>query len=261
VDTILHKITRIRGTRLAEEMSRTSLETLQEAAMQRSPARDFAGAFVGPGMHIIAEVKKASPSRGVIKEDLDAKVLASAYQLGGATAVSVLTEQDHFQGNIQVLTDVRATVSLPILRKDFITDPYQIVEARAAGADSFLLIAALLDQESMRSLIQCGRDWQMEALVEVHDLSELRSALEVEARLIGINNRDLKTFQVDLNTTLNLIEHVPADRIIVSESGIQSREEMLRLADAGVRGFLIGETLVRAEDPAGKIKELLNGAR
>jgi len=208
---------------------------------------------------IIAEVKKASPSLGVIREDLDVGRLVEAYQEGGAGAISVLTEQDHFQGSISVLAEVRKMVSLPILRKDFIIDPYQIVEARAAGADSFLLIAALPDLATLRDLIQCGREWHMEPLVEVHNSAELQMVLQTDAQVIGINNRDLTTFRVDPNTTIDLAKGVPSDRILVTESGIRTRDDILRLADAGVRGFLIGETLVRADDPAAKIRELLNG--
>lgn len=260
MSTILEKIARDRGRRLAQEKILRPLESLEHAASQRPPSQNFVDAFAGPGLHIIAEVKKASPSRGVIKEDLDAIDLVKAYQAGGACAVSVLTEQDHFQGDIAIVEQVSSSVSLPILRKDFITDPYQIVEARAAGADSFLLIAALLEVETMRSLIQCGREWGMEPLVEVHNMSELHQTLEADAAVIGINNRDLKTFHVDLDTSRDLVKHVPGDKIVVSESGIRTRQEMLDLAAAGVRGFLIGETLVRADDPRACLKELLNGS-
>jgi indole-3-glycerol phosphate synthase len=242
-----------------EEKRLTTLEALERTARLKPPPRGFAGAFAGSRPCIIAEVKKASPSRGVIKENLDVRKLVEAYEEGGAGAISVLTEQDHFRGSISVLAKVRKTVSLPILRKDFIIDPFQIVEARAAGADSFLLIAALLDLGALHSLLQFGREWHMEPLVEVHNLAELQMVLQTDALVIGINNRDLTTFHVDLNTTVELAKIVPPDRIVVSESGIRTRDDVLRLADAGVRGFLIGETLVRADDPAVKIRELLNG--
>ena len=235
--SILDKIVRVRKQRLDQEKVRMPMERLEHLAGVRTRCRDFVGAFAGPGLHIIAEVKKASPSRGVIREDLNPSVLATSYQAGGARAVSVVTEQDHFQGDISVLEEVRSCVSLPILRKDFIVDLYQIVEARAAGADSYLLIAALLDAETMRSLIRRGRELQMEPLVEVHNVPELHQALECDAAVIGINNRDLTTFQVDLKTTLDLVRHIPSDRIVVSESGIRSRDEMLVLAEQGCERF------------------------
>ncbi len=259
MSTILEKIVRIRAQRLAEEKSLISLENMEQNARRKPPARGFVGAFAGSKPCIIAEVKKASPSRGIIKKDLDVRGLVDAYEEGGAGAVSVLTEQDHFRGSISVLAEVTKRVSLPVLRKDFITDPYQIVEARAAGADSYLLIAALLDLDTLRSLLEVGREWSMEPLVEVHNRVELHRALQTDALVIGINNRDLATFNVDLNTTIDLVKQIPSDRIVVSESGIRTRDDVRRLADEGVRGFLIGETLVRADDPAGKIRELLNG--
>ena len=172
--------------------------------------------------------------------------------------MSVLTEQDHFFGSMEVLELVRNQVALPILRKDFITDPYQVVEARAAGADSFLLIAGLLDSVQLKSLIEVGRAWQMEPLVEVHDLPQLHTALDANARLIGINNRDLTTFHVNLDISLQLVKRVPQDRTVISESGIRSREDILRLSDAGIKGFLIGESLVTAADPAAKLRELIH---
>lgn len=259
MSTILNKIIEVRTRRLMEEKRRAGLEALEEAARLKSPPRGFVDAFERSRPCIIAEVKKASPSRGVIRQDLDVGVLASAYEAGGAGAISVLTEGDYFRGSISDLAEVRNRVSLPCLRKDFITDPYQIVEARAARADSFLLIAGLLDVGALRSLLDVGRQWGMEPLVEVHDGFELHRALQTDARIIGINNRDLETFNVDIDTTLRLMKQVPSDRITVSESGIRSREDVLRLTEAGARGFLIGETLVRSADPAAKIRELLSG--
>jgi indole-3-glycerol phosphate synthase len=261
VINILQKILDARLARLAVEKQAAPIETLERQARQRGPARDFAGAFPLPGIHIIAEVKRASPSRGTLSEDMDPARLAAAYEKGGAAAISVITEQDHFRGSMATLGQVRETVALPILRKDFIIDPYQIVESRATGADSFLLIGALLNPDSLESLIGIGRSWGMEPLVEVHDLPELEAALEASATVIGINNRDLKTFGVDLNTTLELAAHVPDDRIIVSESGINDNGQILRLAAAGVRGFLVGESLVTSPDPLVKLRELIHGAR
>jgi len=253
---ILKKIARIRLERLAAEKRLMPLKILERKASEKVASLDFLGAFSEPGTHVIAEVKKASPSKGILKDDLDPAALARAYEQGGAAAVSVLTEQDHFRGSMEVLEQARDQVALPILRKDFITDAYQVVQARAAGADSFLLIVGLLDSVQLKSLIEVGRAWQMEPLVEVHDLPQLHAALDANARLIGINNRDLTTFRVNLDISLQLVERVPQDRTVISESGIRSREDILRLSDAGIKGFLIGESLVTAADPAAKLREL-----
>ncbi len=259
MSTILEKITRVRLGRLAREKKAKSIDFLEHRALAGEPPLDFFAAFQGPGVHIIAEVKKASPSKGILNKDLDPAASARSYEEGGACAVSVITEEDHFLGSLAVLETVRGVVSKPVLRKDFILDPYQIVEARAAGADSYLLIAALLDVKNLESLIGVGRAWGMEPLVEVHNLPELESALSAGARVVGINNRNLKTFHVDLQVTLSLMKHVPGDAAVISESGIKTREDVLRLADAGARGFLIGESLVTAQDPAKKIREFIHG--
>lgn len=257
--TILQEITRTRLARLKSEKKERSLLALTEKALSQEPALDFSAAFDGPGIHIIAEIKRASPSKGLLNKDLDPAVTARSYEEGGACAISVLTEEDYFLGSLSELSTVRRVSAKPVLRKDFILEPYQVVEARAAGADSFLLIAGLLDEELMESLISTGRDWNMEPLVEVHDLPELENALSAGACIIGINNRNLKTFHVDLNTTRNLVKRVPSECVCVSESGIQTRDDILSLADAGVRGFLIGESLVTAENPAARIRELIHG--
>ncbi len=254
---ILSKIAELRLTRLAEEMRTVSQETLEQRAYERRPARNFAGVFAEPGIHVIAEIKKASPSRGVLREDLDSEQLAGAYAQGGASAISVLTEADHFLGSLSALTVVKNATPLPVLRKDFILDPYQVVETRAAGADSFLLIAALLDASSLTSLVKEGRKWGMEPLVEVHDASELKIALKAGARMIGVNNRDLNTFKVDVNTSIKLIAQIPEECVAISESGIKTRDEVVRLAEAGFRGFLIGESLVTSADPVAKLREFL----
>jgi len=259
MSTILMEILEARLTRLMTERATTPLIALEQKARGRSPARDFAAAFRAPGTHIIAELKAASPSKGVLREQLDAGELAASYEEGGAAAISVLTEQDYFRGSLAALEAARDRVRLPVLRKDFITDPYQIVEARAAGADSFLLIASILDPGLLASLIEAGRAWDMEPLVEVHDRGELNMALEAGARVIGINNRNLKTFQVDINTTLNLVQHVPDDRIIISESGISDYDQIVLLSLAGVHGFLIGESLVTSSDPVRRLRGLIHG--
>jgi indole-3-glycerol phosphate synthase len=259
MSNILEKIARVRLDRLAEEKKARSIESLEQEAMVREPALDFSSAFHGPGIHVIAEVKRASPSKGILKKDLDIEATARSYEEGGACAISVLTEEDHFLGSLAILKTVRSVTSLPVLRKDFILDLYQIVEARAAGADSFLLIAALLEADRLKSLIGVGRKWGMEPLVEVHDLDELETALSCGAVVIGVNNRDLKTFNVDLQATLDVMKHVPSDTIVVSESGIKTRDDVLRLTEAGVKGFLIGESVVTSENPAEKIREFVHG--
>ncbi|MCA1959374.1 MAG: indole-3-glycerol phosphate synthase TrpC [Desulfomonile sp.] len=256
---VLEKISAARRRRLEDEKTAEPLEALEEIASSQPQPLKFAEAFPPGRVNIIAEVKRASPSRGLLRVDFDPETLAQTYESAGACAVSVLTEQDHFMGSLEYLERVRAHVSVPILRKDFLTDPYQVVEARAAGADSFLLIAALLDAGSLRSLIDLGRTWGMEPLVEVHDERELAVALECGAEVVGINNRDLNTLHVDLGVTLRLAPHVPENRIVISESGIKISADIVRLKDAGVRGFLIGESLVTAVDPKTKLKDLVNG--
>jgi indole-3-glycerol phosphate synthase len=258
--TILDKIAQCRLTRLAEEKQTRSQDALERTALKMEPPLDFVEAFRGSPINVIAEIKKGSPSRGMLKPDLDSEKLARAYAEGGASAISVLTETDHFFGSLDALTTAKSAVSLPILRKDFILDPYQVVETRASGADSFLLIAALLDGRSLSSLITEGRKWGMEPLVEVHNFDELEKALRAGAKVIGINNRDLKTFRVDVNISLNLIKHIPAECIAVSESGTKTRDQIVQLADAGFRGVLIGESLVTSTDPAATIRGFLHDA-
>ncbi len=257
---ILKKIMEIKLARLAVEKRLASREAMEQIAAQKPPAMDFLQAFAGPGIHIMAEVKKASPSKGILRADFDAEGLARAYAQGGATALSVLTEQDHFLGSLKVLGMVRDQVALPILRKDFITDAYQVIQARAAGADSFLLIVGLLDSVQLKSLMEVGREWQMEPLVEVHDVQQLQTAVNADARFIGINNRDLHTFRVNLDVSLELVKKIPRDRTVISESGIRSRDDILRLSEAGIKGFLIGESLVTVPDPARKLRELIHGS-
>lgn len=257
---ILNEISAVRRERLEKEKRAVPLEALERrAAAQHRLALDFIQAFPAARVNVIAEVKRASPSRGLLRENFDPEALAESYSLAGACAVSVLTERDHFMGSLEFLERVRPRVSVPVLRKDFLTDPYQVVETRAAGADSFLLIAALLEPDSLRSLIEFGRAWGMEPLVEVHDEGELETALKCGARVIGINNRDLATFNVDLRVTLRLAPRVPPDRILISESGIKTHADIVRLSEAGVGGFLVGESLVTAPDPMAKLKGLIDG--
>jgi indole-3-glycerol phosphate synthase len=223
-------------------------------------ARDFTSAIRRSNQsipNVIAEVKRASPSKGVIREDFQPVDIAKGYESAGASAISVLTDVKFFQGSLAYLTDCRSAVSIPVLRKDFIIDSYQIEEAQAAGADAILLIAALLDTDTLHIFRKHADSLGMASLVEVHDETELDSALESGANVIGINNRNLQTFQVDLETTFRLLPRIPKDKVIVSESGIATREDLLRLADVGVDAVLVGETFMKAPSPGEKLRELI----
>jgi len=236
------------------------LEELKRVALEAPPPLDFASALCGGHIQLIAEVKKASPSRGVIRPDFDPVEIAQTYASNGASAISVLTETRHFQGSLNHLRDVRNALGnkgLPLLRKDFLCDPYQVYESRAYGADSLLLIAAILPQEKLEKLLQLSHQLGMSCLVEVHNKAELEIALNSGARVIGINNRDLKTFTVDFTTTERLRPLIPQDRIVVSESGIKNRGDMKKLRKWGIDAVLIGEFLLAAPNIAAKMKELL----
>ena len=224
----------------------------------RTDYRDFAGALRRQhGVALIAEVKKASPSAGIIRADFDPVRIAGEYEAAGAVALSVLTDKKFFQGELAYLRQIRATVRLPLLRKDFIIDELQIHEAVAAGADAVLLIAAILDDAQLSAYRQLANQLKLAALVEVHDDRELARALAAGAEIIGINNRNLKTFQVDLATTERLAAQIPAGKTIVAESGIHTRADVARVAAAGVHAILVGESLMRSDNIAGKIRELL----
>ena len=233
---------------------------IQRMALQQPTPLDFASALRGEGIRLIAEVKKASPSRGVIRPDFDPTELAKIYASNGASAISVLTEARYFQGSLEHLRDIRNILrnkGLPLLRKDFICDPYQIYESRAYGADSLLLIIAILKLEELQELLGISHELNMSCLVEVHNEAEVEIALKSGARIIGINNRDLATFTVDLTTTERLRPLIPPDRIVVSESGIKERSDIERLGQLGIDAFLVGESLMSAPDIAAKMKELL----
>lgn len=206
---------------------------------------------------IIAEVKKGSPSRGIIRPDFDPLGIAEIYQDHGATCLSVLTDEHFFMGHLRFLALIRETVSLPLLRKDFICDPYQIYEARAAGADAILLIAAMLDLNQLRDFHAIAKELHLDVLLEVHDETEMESALQTDCTLIGVNNRNLRTFAIDLGTTGRLARMLPAERLLVAESGINSRVDIVRLQADGAGAFLIGETLMREPDVGAKLRELL----
>jgi indole-3-glycerol phosphate synthase len=226
---------------------------------RRLPApRDFAGALVGPPgpVRVIAELKKASPSRGVLAESFAPVSLARVYEAAGAAAISVLTDERHFQGRLDLLGEVRAAVGCPLLRKDFILDEYQVWEARAAGADAILLIVAILEDPELADLMAAASGLGLTTLVEVHTPQELGTALRIGAGVIGINNRDLRTFETRLETTLDLLPAIPPGPIVVSESGFFTADDVRRVAEAGVGAVLVGEALVRAKDPAAKLREL-----
>ncbi len=220
-------------------------------------ARDFGAALTASGTRIVAELKKASPSRGVIREDFHPAALAKELADSGAAALSVLTEEDFFAGSLHNLKEARAAVSIPVLRKDFIFDPWQIWEGRAAGADSFLLIATILDEQLLEELIQLGRDLGMEPLVEVHSRDELSRALAAGAKIVGVNSRDLRDFSVKLEMALQLIKEIPDSCIAVAESGIQSREEIDTLAAAGYDAFLVGEQIMKQANVGEALRQLL----
>ena len=250
---ILDKIVAVKHQEVATARKRMSLETLRADAESRVLTRDFVGALkakIAAGKPaVIAEIKKASPSKGVLREDFIPADIAQSYAEYGAACLSVLTDVQFFQGQVDFLKQARASCQLPVLRKDFMVDPYQIYESRSMGADAILLIAACLDDVQMKDFEAIGRSLDMAVLVEVHDGAELERALKLKTPLIGINNRNLKTFEVSLDTTLALKVNVPADRLLITESGILSRDDVLRMGAAGVNAFLVGEAFMRAPDP------------
>jgi indole-3-glycerol phosphate synthase len=225
-----------------------------------SPLRDFAAALSRDGLNVIAELKPASPSRGVIRDPFDPVALAQSLTAAGAAALSVLTEPEFFGGSLKNMRDARKEIAAPVIRKDFIFDSWQVWESRANDADSFLLIVAALDDLLLRELMSLGRQLGMEPLVEVHTAAELDRALAASARIVGVNNRDLRTLDVRLETSLELIDLVPEDRIAVAESGISTNSDLKRLRGAGFDAFLIGEHLMRADDPAAALGDLLGTA-
>lgn len=253
---ILERIVEAKRREVALAKARTPREALERALVHAPPVRDFRESLERRDCAVIAEVKRASPSRGRLREDFRPREIAAAYEAGGAAAVSVLTDEAFFEGSGAHLAEVREAVGIPVLRKDFVVDRYQVVEARLLGADAVLLIARILEEQELREGIALAASLGMAALVEVHDGGELDRALRAGAALVGINNRDLATFRTDLAVTLELAPRVPAGVTVVSESGIRSRGDVERLLGAGVRAFLVGEALMKATDPAEKLREL-----
>ena len=261
---ILDKIVAVKRQEVAAAIKRKSLDVVRADAESRVLTRDFVGAMrakIAAGQPaVIAEIKKASPSKGVLCEDFIPADIAQTYAEHGAACLSVLTDVQFFQGSIDFLKQARASCQLPVLRKDFIVDTYQIYESRAMGADAILLIAACLDDAQMAEFEAIAHRLDMAVLVEVHDALELARALKLKTPLLGINNRNLKTFEVSLDTTLTLMRDVPANRLLVTESGIVSRDDVLRMGAAGVNAFLVGEAFMKAVDPGVALAELFSFA-
>ncbi len=257
----LAKITADTAKHVAACKAARPLSEVEKAAKAADAPRGFAKALkaaIATGRYgLIAEIKKASPSKGLIRPDFDPPSLARAYERGGATCLSVLTDEPYFQGKDEFLVQARATTRLPVLRKDFMIDPYQIVEARALGADCVLLIMACLDDAVAGELARLAHRWGMDVLVEVHDAAELERALGIDSDLVGVNNRNLKTLAVDLATTEQLAPKVPKDRVLVAESGLGSPADLLRMSRVGASAFLIGESFMRKPDVEAAVREIL----
>ncbi|WP_018232677.1 indole-3-glycerol phosphate synthase TrpC [Thioalkalivibrio thiocyanodenitrificans] len=257
---ILARILDRKREEIAERMLRTSLEDLRGFIDAAPAVRPFLAALEarieGGRSAVIAEIKKASPSRGVLREDFDPASIARSYEAGGAACLSVLTDRDFFQGADVHLEDARAASSLPVLRKDFIVDAYQVYEARVMGADCVLLIAAALEDARLQDLLMLTHELGMNALIEIHEARELERVLKLDAALIGINNRDLRTFETRLETTLDLVKMIPGNRMVITESGIHTREDVARMREAGVHAFLVGEAFMTAADPGARLAEL-----
>ena len=253
MSNILDQIVAVKWQEVAAARARVGEAALRQQAAEQAAPRGFAAALrakVAAGQPaVIAEIKKASPSKGVIREHFVPADIAASYARHGAACLSVLTDEQFFQGHADFLRQARAACPLPVLRKDFMVDPYQVLEARAMGADCILLIAACLSDAQMADLEACALELGLDVLVEVHDGAELERALRLKTPLVGINNRNLRTFEVTLQTTLGLLPLVPADRLLVTESGILAPEDVRRLRDAGVPAFLVGEAFMRADDP------------
>ena len=257
---ILKKIIARKEEEVAERLKKISLEQVKQAAAQAKPVRGFVNAIqeriASAKPAVISEIKKASPSKGVMRENFIPADIAASYEKGGACCLSVLTDVDFFQGSDEYLKQARAACNLPVLRKEFIIDPYQVYEARAMGADCILLIVACLSDKQLQELTDLASALTLDVLVEVHDAEELERALKLDLKLIGINNRNLRTFETSLDTTLTLLKTIPVDKIVVTESGIHKSEDVALMRNNKVNAFLVGEAFMKAEEPGGKLAEL-----
>ena len=260
--TILDEIMQAKRAEVAAAKARIPPAVLEKQAREASAPRDFVGALrakIAAGEPaVIAEVKRASPSKGLLRQDFQPAQIARSYEAGGAACMSVLTDVDFFQGSREHLVAARAACRLPVLRKDFLYDPYQVLEARAMGADCILLIASCLSRQEMVALEKAAQSLGMAVLVEVHDAKELDAALALATPLIGVNNRDLRTFETRLDTTLDLLPRIPAGRLLVTESGIATQQDVSRLRAQGVEAYLVGETFMRAPDPGSALRALFS---
>jgi indole-3-glycerol phosphate synthase len=261
VSDILARIVEVKRAEVAAGRARRDLAAVRREAEARRDPRDFVAALrrriAGGDAAVIAEVKKASPSKGVLREDFRPAEIAASYERHGAAALSVLTDVSFFQGSADALEQARGACALPVLRKDFVVDPWQVYESRAMGADAILLIVAVLDDDSLIDLESLASALGMAVLVEVHDADELDRALHLKTPLVGINNRNLRTFDVSLETTLGLLDRIPPDRLVVTESGVATPADVRRLRSAGVQAFLVGEAFMRADDPGAALARLL----
>jgi indole-3-glycerol phosphate synthase len=257
---ILKKIIKRKWQEIEARSASVSIDQLQQQIKAASPCRGFVdsiAAKIDAGKPaVIAEIKKASPSKGLLRENFQPAEIAASYAKGGAACLSILTDRDFFQGSEDYLQQARQACDLPVIRKDFIIDPYQVYEARAINADCILLIVAVLEQSKLQALTELAHALGMDVLIEVHDAQELKTALTIDAKLIGINNRNLRTFETRLETTTELLSQIPKDRIIVTESGIHSIEDVTQMRNANVNAFLVGEAFMRAEDPGQALTSL-----
>ncbi len=258
---ILDEIVAARLKRVSIAKMRMPLIMLKQMLSNRPPKRDFAAALAGHDLSVIAEMKRASPSHGVFREDFRAREIAQSYEASGAAALSVLTEEDYFQGSLTDLIDARDATGLPVLRKDFIVDSYQLFESAATGADAILIIVATLDDYYLRAYLETAETLELAAVVEVHTEDELVRAVRAGAKMIGVNNRDLKNLEVNLETSLRLRPKIPAGVVSISESGIKTPEDLRRLRDAGFNAALIGERFMTGADPGLELAHLLEGMR
>lgn len=260
VPDILEKILDRKREEILVAMKKVSINALQQEIKKASPVRGFVQTIKNKHVQakpaVIAEIKKASPSKGVLRENFNPASIAKSYEEGGAACLSVLTDVDYFQGSIEYLQQARAACNLPVIRKDFIIDPYQVYEARAMSADCILLIVAALDDAQLSDLSMLAAELKLDVLVEVHDAAELERALKTSLTLIGVNNRNLRTFETDLNTTLDLLAQIGDERIVVTESGILGREDVALMLEHKVNTFLVGEAFMRADDPGKMLSTL-----